>query len=259
ALCEQETRDDEREPERRPLQVVALDAHGERIGRESDANLPDGATPQGLAYVIYTSGSTGRPKGVQVTHANVTRLFTATRRWFGFGAGDVWTMFHSAAFAFSVWELWGALLHGGRLVVVPYWVSRSPELFHRLLAGEGVTVLNQTPSAFRQLIEADAHAEATSRQDRAPGTAESGDSGSGPALSLRLVIFGGEPVDLASLEAWVDRRGTSRPLLVNMYGITEPSVHVTYRPLGPIDLAASLRSPIGVGIGDLRLYLLDAR
>ncbi|HEV3075797.1 MAG TPA: amino acid adenylation domain-containing protein, partial [Thermoanaerobaculia bacterium] len=258
ALFEQETRDGEPEPERPSLQVVALDAHRERIVRESDANLPDGPAPQGLAYVIYTSGSTGRPKGVQVTHANVTRLFTATRRWFGFDAGDVWTMFHSAAFDFSVWELWGALLHGGRLVVVPYWVSRSPELFHRLLADEGVTVLNQTPSAFRQLIEADAHAEATSLRDHAPGTAGSGSGGGRPDLSLRLVIFGGEPVDLASLAAWVDRHGTSRPRLVNMYGITETTVHVTYRPLCRTDLAAPHRSPIGIGIADLRLYLLDA-
>jgi amino acid adenylation domain-containing protein len=241
----------------RPLRIVAIDADWEAIGRESAANLADGATPQGLAYVIYTSGSTGRPKGVEVTHANVTRLFEATRCWFGFGGGDVWTLFHSAAFDFSVWELWGALLHGGRLVVVPYWVSRSPELFHRLLAGEGVTVLNQTPSAFRQLIEADAHADAASRQDRAPGTA-GGSGGGGPALSLRLVIFGGEPVDLASLETWVERRGTSRPRLVNMYGITETTVHVTYRPLGRNDLGATQRSPIGVGIGDLRLYVLDA-
>jgi amino acid adenylation domain-containing protein len=259
-LFERETHGDG--PERpgapaRPIQIVAMDAGWERIGRESAANLAGGATAQGLAYVIYTSGSTGRPKGVEVTHANVTRLFEATHCWFGFGAGDVWTMFHSAAFDFSVWELWGALLHGGRLVVVPYWVSRSPELFHRLLAGEGVTVLNQTPSAFRQLIEADTHAEATSRQDRAPGTA-GGSGGSGPALSLRLVVFGGEPVDLASLEPWVERHGTSRPRLVNMYGITETTVHVTYRPLGRSDLGAACRSPIGAGIGDLRLYLLDA-
>jgi len=252
----------------RPLRIVALDADRQRIDRESGANLPDGIAPQGLAYVIYTSGSTGRPKGVQVTHDNVTRLFTATRRWFGFGAGDVWTMFHSAAFDFSVWELWGALLHGGRLVVVPYWVSRSPELFHRLLAGEGVTVLNQTPSAFRQLIEADAHAETSPRHDRIHGTAGggggsgtgggSGGDGSGPALALRLVIFGGEPVDLASLEAWAERHGTARPRLVNMYGITETTVHVTYRPLARTDLAAPHRSPIGAGIDDLRLYQLDA-
>src|SRR5262249_31749253 len=111
------------------------------------------------AYVIYTSGSTGRPKGVVVSHANAVELFAATREAFAFGPADVGTLFHSQAFDFSVWELWAMLLNGGRLVVVPYWVSRSPEEFRLLLAREGVTILNQTPSAFRQLVEADARHE----------------------------------------------------------------------------------------------------
>src|SRR5262249_12551957 len=101
------------------------------------------------AYVIYTSGSTGRPKGVIVTHRNVARLFETTNPWFGFGPDDVWTLFHSFAFDFSVWEIWGALLYGGRLVVVPRAVSRDPGSFLDLLAAERVTILNQTPSAFR--------------------------------------------------------------------------------------------------------------
>ncbi len=112
-------------------------------------------TPENLAYVIYTSGSTGKPKGCMVTHRNVARLMLATERWYGFNERDVWTMFHSSAFDFSVWEIWGALLYGGRLVVVPFIVSRSPEAFYELLAKEQVTVLNQTPSAFRQLIRAE--------------------------------------------------------------------------------------------------------
>ncbi|MFK4274200.1 AMP-binding protein, partial [Streptomyces milbemycinicus] len=114
----------------------------------TDADRPAPLLPAAPAYVIYTSGSTGRPKGVVVSHRNVVRLFAATRRWFPFAADEVWTLFHSYAFDFSVWELWGPLLHGGRLVVVPFEVSRSPERFLRLLADERVTFLNQTPSAF---------------------------------------------------------------------------------------------------------------
>ncbi|MEM7588447.1 MAG: condensation domain-containing protein, partial [Acidobacteriota bacterium] len=104
--------------------------------------------PENLAYVIYTSGSTGRPKGVGVTHANVVRLLRSTESAYGFDASDVWTLFHSYAFDFSVWEIWGALAYGGRLVVVPHWVSRTPSAMVDLLSREGVTVLNQTPSAF---------------------------------------------------------------------------------------------------------------
>jgi non-ribosomal peptide synthetase component F len=136
--------------------VVTLDSDWGEIARRDDTNPESGASADGAAYVIYTSGSTGQPKGAILTHANVTRLMSATEHWFDFGAGDVWTMFHSYAFDFSVWEMWGALLYGGRLVLVPYWVSREPESFAALLLEEGVTVLNQTPSAFRQLARAEA-------------------------------------------------------------------------------------------------------
>src|SRR5207248_1661070 len=161
-----------------------LDADWPVIAQQPAHDLDSGATAESLAYVIYTSGSTGRPKGVLVSHANVARLFEATRAWFRFDERDVWTLFHSYAFDFSVWEIWGALLHGGRLVVVPYLVSRTPEAFYALLAAERVSVLNQTPSAFRQLIEA---------EEAAPAP---------QPLALRLVIFGGEALDLASLWPW---------------------------------------------------------
>ena len=196
--------------------------------------------PEKLAYIIYTSGSTGRPKGVGVSHRNVMRLFESTDAWFRFGPSDVWTLFHSAAFDFSVWELWGALLYGGRLVVVPFWVSRSPDSFRALLSDEGVTVLNQTPSAFRQLMEADRH------------------SGAGPLRVLRYVIFGGEALDVRALQPWVERHGADRPLLVNMYGITETTVHVTFRPLARADVFAGSRSVIGQAIPDLAVYVLDS-
>jgi amino acid adenylation domain-containing protein/non-ribosomal peptide synthase protein (TIGR01720 family) len=220
--------------------IVVLDRDREALARRSDENPTTEVGPEHLAYVIYTSGSTGKPKGVLVTHNNVARLFEATHAWYGFDASDVWTLFHSYAFDFSVWELWGALLYGGRLVVVPYWVSRSPEAFHELLRRERVTVLNQTPSAFRQLIQA----------DLASG-APAGD------MALRTVIFGGEALELQSLRPWIRRYGDARPRLINMYGITETTVHVTYRPITLADVDGGAGSVIGIPIPDLQVYVLD--
>ncbi|MFC4079019.1 amino acid adenylation domain-containing protein [Amycolatopsis samaneae] len=196
--------------------------------------------PDSPAYVIFTSGSTGRPKGVQVTHGNVLRLFAATEDWFGFDEHDRWTSFHSFAFDFSVWEMWGALLYGGGLVVVPFWVSRSAEEFAELVARERITVLNQTPSAFR----------AVKRELMARG---------GPGdLALRHVVFGGEALDFTELADWFAHFGDDRPRLVNMYGITETTVHVTYRPIRRAD-TLSPASLIGEPIPDLGVYLLDDR
>jgi amino acid adenylation domain-containing protein len=201
-------------------------------------NTPVGADD--LAYVIYTSGSTGKPKGCQLTHGNVARLFTATAHWFGFGPQDVWTFFHSHAFDFSVWEIWGALVHGGKVVVVPSTQSRSPQAFLQLLIRERVTVLNQTPTAFRGLIEADQALRPVRHQ-----------------LALRCVIFGGEALDLQMLKPWTVRHGDSAPQLVNMYGITETTVHVTYRPITQEDIEQQRGSVIGVPIPDLSLHVLD--
>ncbi|WP_146742976.1 non-ribosomal peptide synthetase, partial [Lonsdalea quercina] len=207
------------------------------LAGQPDDNPDQAADPHQLAYVIYTSGSTGQPKGVMVEHAQVMRLFASTRRWFDFGADDVWSLFHSLSFDFSVWELWGALLHGGRLVVVAQETARTPAAFYQLLCEQGVTVLNQTPGAFRPLIAA---------QSEAP-----------PSLShaLRWVIFGGEALEPAMLAPWYAQNG-ERTTLVNMYGITETTVHVTYRQLSPADTALDV-SPIGERIPDLRIYVLD--
>ncbi|MCX4775408.1 amino acid adenylation domain-containing protein [Streptomyces sp. NBC_01264] len=228
------------------LHTVDLLADAPLLAAQPDTAPQTGVTPDHLAYVIYTSGSTGLPKGTLVPHSNVTRLFSATDHWFGFGPEDVWSLFHSIAFDFSVWELWGALAHGGRLVVVPYGTSRSPEEFHRLLRAERVTVLNQTPSAFYQLARVD------EEHHRTAGAAGSG-------LSLRHVVFGGEALDVAALAGWFARHGDTAPRLVNMYGITETTVHVTYRPLTARDAEEGRGSVIGVPIPDLRLHLLDAR
>ncbi|MEU3076153.1 amino acid adenylation domain-containing protein [Streptomyces laurentii] len=206
---------------------------------DTDGDLPVPAltvTAADLAYLIYTSGSTGAPKAVTVPHGQVVRLLRATRDWFGFDERDVWTLFHSYAFDFSVWELWGALVHGGRLVVVPFWQTRSPEDFQRLLAREKVTVLNQTPAAFRQLAAANEE-----RPER---------------LSLRYVIFGGDALDVDAVRRWFDRHGEDRPRLVNMYGITETTVHVTYCPLTR-ELLRDNTSPIGEPIPDLSLWVVD--
>jgi len=219
------------------VRAIALDREWERIASAPASEPAAAAEPGDLAYVIYTSGSTGKPKGVGVTHGHVVRLLAATEPWYGFGSADVWTLFHSYAFDFSVWETWGALAYGGRLVVVPYWVSRSPENFVELTADAGVTVLNQTPSAFRQFARAALAA--------------------GRPLALRWVVFGGEALDLQSLAPWFERYGDARPRLVNMYGITETTVHVTWRPLDRADVAAAQGSVIGRALPDLDLYVLD--
>ncbi|RII13421.1 Dimodular nonribosomal peptide synthase [Streptomyces sp. YIM 130001] len=225
----------------RPVLVLGPEEMSEDLSAHPDTDpgaATDAAHP---AYVIYTSGSTGRPKGVVVPHSNVLRLFSATRPWLDLGADDVWTLFHSYAFDFSVWEIWGALLHGGRLVVVPYTVSRSPGDFLDLIARERVTVLSQTPTAFHQLDTA----------DRARGSGA-------PALDLRYVVFGGEALEPARLADWYARRGADAAQLVNMYGITETTVHVTCALLGPEHAVPGARSLVGGPLTDLRTRVLDS-
>jgi amino acid adenylation domain-containing protein/non-ribosomal peptide synthase protein (TIGR01720 family) len=224
-------------PARDGVQVLSLESL--QLDAYSADNLPALATPDNLAYVIYTSGSTGRPKGALLSHGNVGRLLTATAAEFNFGPDDVWTLFHSYAFDFSVWELFGSLCTGGRLVIVPYDISREPQAFHRLLCDEGVTVLNQTPTAFRQLLPIACASERS--------------------MLLRQVIFGGEALEVASLRPWFERFGDQQPTLVNMYGITETTVHVTYRAIRLDDLDGKAQSPIGLPIRDLRWYLLDSQ
>jgi len=220
-------------------QLVCVDTERKAIASESVQNPVTNVNSDNLVYVIYTSGSTGQPKGALITHHNVVRLFEATWPWYQFDEHDVWTMFHSYAFDFSVWELWGALIHGGRLIVVPYMVSRSPREFYELLDRERVTILNQTPSSFQELMKVDEIAGAVQE------------------LALRYVIFGGEELQMSTLRPWFERHGDQHPRLVNMYGITETTVHVTYRPLSMADTAAG--SVIGCPIPDLEIYLLDAQ
>ncbi|OAF13572.1 hypothetical protein AYJ54_43360 [Bradyrhizobium centrolobii] len=219
--------------------VICVDRDRHSIAEQGSHGLDESASADNLAYVIYTSGSTGRPKGVMVTHRNAARLFTSTAHWFNFGPSDAWTLFHSSAFDFSVWEIWGCLLSGGRLVCVPHWVTRSPSDFYKLLAEDRITVLNQTPAAFYQLVQLE-------------------EAGVVEELKLRYVIFGGEALNFANLRPWFERHGDQTPQLINMYGITETTVHVTYRPVTAGDSRNETRSLIGVPIPDLRIYLLDS-
>ncbi|MDM5430926.1 non-ribosomal peptide synthetase [Bacillus mycoides] len=222
------------------IKSICLDRDRDEIGQESKTLPFSDVSSQNLAYVIYTSGSTGNPKGVMIEHHNVIRLFKSTDCRYQFNEKDTWTLFHSYAFDFSVWEIWGALLYGGKLVVVPYWISRSPKDFYQLLVDAEVTVLNQTPSAFRQLIQ----------------VCEQEDENKN--LQLRYVIFGGEALEPISLLPWFQRYGEKKPQLINMYGITETTVHVTYYPITQDDVQHASRSNIGKRIPDLEVYILDA-
>ena len=197
--------------------------------------------PDDLAYVIYTSGTSGAPKGSKVSHRNVVSLMAGSAPLFQFGASDVWTLFHSYAFDFSVWEMWGGLLYGGTVVVVPQSVSRSPEAFYDLLVRDRVTVLSQTPSAFRQLMAVDLARPAPSR------------------LSLRYVVFGGEALDTPGLGPWFDRHGDQTPTLVNGYGITETTVFVSFHRVTAADTAHQGASVIGAPMPLWQVHVLDDR
>lgn len=203
------------------------------------ANPAIDSAAEDMAYVIYTSGSTGKPKGCVLQHRNVIRLFESVQFRFEFKSSDAWTLFHSYAFDFSVWEFWGALLNGGRLVIVPKDIIHSPDRFLELISQRQVTVLNQTPSAFWPLMETALSSEHTK------------------ALCLRYVVFGGERLDFERLQPWVERFGEASPQLINMYGITETTVHNTFRRVGQKDTMPGSISCIGEPLSDLKLYVLD--
>src|SRR6267143_1794119 len=211
-------------------QIVQLDEDWPLIAHESEGKPPRLITPENLAYVIYTSGSTGRPKGVTVTHKTVTHLFAATREQLGFREGDVWTTVHSSAFDFSVWEIWGSLLQGGRLVIVPLEVTQSPVALSELLISEQVTILNQTPSALRQLL------------DHKPDIGD---------LSLRMIICGGDALDRELAETVA---GIGVPVW-NFYGPTESTVWATYTRIEPA--SGNELTSIGRQISDIEIYVVD--
>lgn len=216
--------------------VVLLDssADSEKISKTEKVTFVSGEN----AYMIYTSGTTGKPKGVIVTHENVIRLFEQTDPIFGFNKLDKWSLFHSVCFDFSVWEIWGALLYGGELIVVPYAVTRSAERFYQLVNEQKITVLNQTPSAFRNFVQVDQKSEKNSS-------------------AIRYIIFGGEKLEYDLVNEWVEAHGDAAPQLINMYGITETTVHVTYKRIFREEIRVGESCPIGFPIPDLTIHLLD--
>lgn len=213
--------------------VILLDQ--QEFYHEDDSNLEVTVAPTGLAYVIYTSGTTGKPKGTWIEHKNVVRLLFNSENLFDFHASDVWTLFHSFCFDFSVWEMYGALLYGGKLVVVPQMTAKSPEQFLHLLKNEQVTILNQTPTYFYHLL----HEELKENERE---------------LNLRKVIFGGEALSPSLLKDWKMKYPLTQ--LINMYGITETTVHVTYKEITDIEIHAG-KSNIGKPIPTLQTYILD--
>ncbi len=214
---------------------TVVDFYDETLYQGNSANLDNVNKPEDRVYVIYTSGSTGKPKGVQLEHRNLVRLFVNSKNPYDFNEHDVWTMFHSFCFDFSVWEMYGALLFGGKLVLLPKEAALDPFIFLNILKKEGVTVLNQTPGAFYNLAQAELQSEDHS-------------------LNLRYVIFGGEELKPAMLADFANRYPSTR--LINMYGITETTVHVTFKEITQAEIDAKL-SNIGVPIPTLTTYIMN--
>ena len=177
--------------------------------------------PDDIAYLIYTSGTTGTPKGVAVTHHNVTQLLASLDA--GLPAAGVWSLCHSLAFDVSVWEIWGALLHGGRLVVVPESVAGSPEDFHALLVAEQVSVLTQTPSAVSML--------------------------SPEGLESTALVVVGEACPVEVVDRWAPGR-----VMVNAYGPTETTMCVAIS--APLTVGSGV-PPIGSPVPGAALFVLD--
>ncbi|MEP7252799.1 MAG: amino acid adenylation domain-containing protein [Ginsengibacter sp.] len=224
----------EKLPAKAGAEIILIDGDWDEISKEATPNLSIGIAPNSLAYVIYTSGSTGKPKGVLIEHRNVVRLFLTDKPLFDFSEKDVWTMFHSFCFDFSVWEMYGALFYGGRLVIVPANATKDTILFAELLLKEKVTILNQTPSAFYVLQDV-----------LVPKTNQ---------VDIRYVIFGGEALNPAKVRPWKKLYKNSR--IINMYGITETTVHVTYQEIGWEQIENG-NSIIGKTIPTLYAYVLD--
>ncbi|GAA4279089.1 non-ribosomal peptide synthetase [Aquimarina mytili] len=217
------------------FQIQYIEHAFEKSIGDKDLAVNNVSNPSDLCYVIYTSGTTGNPKGVMIEHRNVVRLFFNENPLFDFGSNDTWTMFHSHCFDFSVWEIYGALLFGGKLIIIPQLIAKDTKQYLDIVKQEGVTVLNQTPSAFYNLIQAELSCKETS-------------------LGLRYVIFGGEALNPRKLKSWKEKYPNTK--LINMFGITETTVHVTYKEITEHEIQNNI-SNIGKPISTLSTIILD--
>ena len=213
-------------------QGIRIDLKHQDWNEISDQRIDCDISPEDGLYVIYTSGTTGKPKGVEIMHKNVVRLMFNDHFDYDFNEKDVWTMFHSYGFDFSVWEMYGATLYGGKLVVVSEEEAKDSRIFLKLLKRHKVTVLNQVPTAFYNL----------DREDK------------GEDLAVRYLIFGGEALNPSKLRNWKNKHPQTK--IINMYGITETTVHVTYREIGEEEIQRGI-SDIGRAIPTLKVYMMQ--
>lgn len=212
-----------------------LNLEDERAYAKKEMNLKNVNIQRDLAYIIYTSGTTGKPKGVMIEHKNVVRLLFNEKMQFDFNNNDIWTMFHSYCFDFSVWEMYGALLYGGKLILISKDKARVAEEYLKILKEEQVTVLNQIPTPFYNLMN----------EELNYNTKE---------LQLRYIIFGGEALKPEMLKGWIKKYPETK--LINMYGITETTVHVTYKNIAEEDINAKI-SNIGKPLPTILTYIMD--
>ncbi|WP_156749945.1 AMP-binding protein, partial [Mycobacterium sp. E2479] len=201
--------------------IAIIDPDDPTVKRQPNTPLPAPA-PDDIAYLIYTSGTTGLPKGVAITHHNLLQQLASLDT--GLAApGRVWSQWHSYSFDISGWEIVGALLRGGRLVVVPEEVAHSPEDLHALLVDEQVSVLNQTPSALEML--------------------------SPEGLESVALVVGGEPCPPELVDRWAPGR-----VMINGYGPTETTIWASLS--APLTAGAGA-PPIGSPVAGAALFVLD--
>jgi len=224
--------------------TLCMTGQREFIATQDDTNPGVSISSEQLCYVMFTSGSTGSPKGVMVTHGNVEFLFADADgiEHYGLGIGpeDVWTLFHTFSFGFSVWEIWGALRHGGRLVIVSPELRADPNSLFELLRAESVTIISQTPSAFRQNFLADRFMHHSAE------------------LPLRAIVLSGEAVAAEDLRRWFAQRGCGGPRILNTYAITETAGQVTVRECTAGEGSDVAYNVIGRPLRHTRVYILDA-